>query len=158
MERNYFKEWATHLVELGTDFIANKDGCEELHSRFMGEREKNPLVAALFSLVTTTNRRPSYSHCHRASFFHRIASKHMGLAKLIFFSEITDSQKNIFFKNSKIKIPTTTQDNRSQINYLMIKNLKTPGSKFISQFLDSLDDFSFAGLIFPKHQKHKETH
>ena len=38
MDRNYFKEWATDLVELGTDFVAKKDGCEELHSRFMWER------------------------------------------------------------------------------------------------------------------------
>ena len=44
----------------------------------------------------------------------------------------------------------TTQDHCSQFNYLMIKNLKTPGSKFISQFLDSLDDFSLAGLIRKK--------
>ena len=38
MKRDYFKEWATHLVELGTDFIADRNGVEELHSRFMGER------------------------------------------------------------------------------------------------------------------------
>ena len=38
MERSYFKEWATHLVELGTDFIAAKDGTDVLQSRFMGER------------------------------------------------------------------------------------------------------------------------
>ena len=38
MERSYFKEWATHLVELGTDFIAAKDGTDVLQSSFMGER------------------------------------------------------------------------------------------------------------------------
>ena len=38
MERSYFKEWATHLVELGTDFIATKDGTDVLQSRFMGKR------------------------------------------------------------------------------------------------------------------------
>ena len=38
MEMAYFKEWATHLVELGTDFMAPKNGAVVLQSRFMGER------------------------------------------------------------------------------------------------------------------------
>ena len=95
-------------------------------------------MAVLFSLVKTTDRRPSYSHCYWASFSHRIAPKHMGMAKINFFSKITDSRKNIFFKKSKIK---TTQDHRFKLNYLKFKNLKISGLKFISQFLKEKDDF-----------------
>ena len=38
MGKAYFKEWATHLAELGTDFIAAREGIDVLQSRFMGER------------------------------------------------------------------------------------------------------------------------
>ena len=38
MEKAYFEEWATHLAELGTDFMAPKNEEVVLQSRFVGER------------------------------------------------------------------------------------------------------------------------
>ena len=44
IEKAIFEEWATHLAELGTDFMAPKDGKEVLQSRFMGERLMSVLI------------------------------------------------------------------------------------------------------------------
>ena len=56
----------------------------------------------------------------------------MGMANSKFFSKFQTHGENIFFNFSKFKTLVTTQDNNSQVNYLMIKNLKIKSDKFIS--------------------------
>ena len=92
------------------------------------------------SLVATTNLHPSFSHCYRAFFSHKIVSKHMGMAKSIFFLNSKTHWKIIFFKNFKITKHVTTQDHRVQLNYLRFKNQKIPGHKYISPLWKNSDN------------------
>ena len=90
--------------------------------------------------AATTNLHPSFSHCYRAFFSHKIVSKHMGMAKSKFFSNSKTHWKIIFFKNFKITKHVTTQDHRVQLNYLRFKKQKIPGHKYISPLWENSDN------------------
>ena len=55
------------------------------------------------------------------------------MAKSKFFSNSQTHGKIIIFKISKHETPVTTQDNNAHLNYLMVKKLKIPDAKIISQ-------------------------